>query len=88
MAREYVTIRGEEKNGKTIWRETSVGPMDVKSIVARALRLPSGDIGSPAPPGQTALRWTASRSRSTMGSGGPPTWIQRAWKVFVDILEL
>jgi DMSO/TMAO reductase YedYZ molybdopterin-dependent catalytic subunit len=44
MAREYVTIRGEEKNGKTIWRETSVGPMDVKSIVARALRLPSGDI--------------------------------------------
>lgn len=44
MAREYVTIRGEEKDGKTIWRETSVGPMDVKSIVARALRLPSGDV--------------------------------------------
>jgi DMSO/TMAO reductase YedYZ molybdopterin-dependent catalytic subunit len=38
MAREYVTIRGEERDGTTIWRETSVGPMDVKSIIARALR--------------------------------------------------
>ena len=38
MAREYVTIRGEERDGKTIWRETSVGPMDVKSIIARAVR--------------------------------------------------
>src|SRR5205814_1231921 len=34
MAREYVTIRGEEKNGRTVWRETSVGPIDVKSLVA------------------------------------------------------
>src|SRR2546430_1829008 len=38
MAREYVTIRGEEREGETIWRETSVGPMDVKSVVARAVR--------------------------------------------------
>ena len=38
MAREYVTIRGEERDGNTVWRETSVGPMDVKSIVARAVR--------------------------------------------------
>ena len=44
MAREYVTIRGEEKDGKTIWRETSVGPIDVKSIVARAVRLKNGDV--------------------------------------------
>jgi DMSO/TMAO reductase YedYZ molybdopterin-dependent catalytic subunit len=44
MAREYVTIRGEEKGDKTIWRETSVGPMDVKSIVARVLRLQDGTI--------------------------------------------
>jgi DMSO/TMAO reductase YedYZ molybdopterin-dependent catalytic subunit len=44
MAREYVTIRGEEKDGKTIWRETSVGPIDVKSVVARAFRLKNGDI--------------------------------------------
>lgn len=44
MAREYVTIRGEEKNGKTIWRETSVGPIDTKSIVARAVRRKDGTI--------------------------------------------
>lgn len=44
MGREYVTIRGEERDGKTIWRETSVGPIDVKSIVARAVRLKDGSI--------------------------------------------
>jgi DMSO/TMAO reductase YedYZ molybdopterin-dependent catalytic subunit len=44
MAREYVTIRGDEKDGKTVWRETSVGPIDVKSVVARAVRLKSGAV--------------------------------------------
>jgi DMSO/TMAO reductase YedYZ molybdopterin-dependent catalytic subunit len=44
MAREYVTLRGEEKDGKTIWRETSVGPMDIKSIVARVLKLKDGTV--------------------------------------------
>lgn len=42
MAREYVTIRGEERDGKTVWRETSVGPIDVKSVVARVVRRPDG----------------------------------------------
>src|SRR6266853_616966 len=42
MAREYVTIRGEEHDGTTIWRETSVGPMDVKSVVARVVRRKDG----------------------------------------------
>ena len=44
MAREYVTIRGEERDGTTIWRETSVGPMDVKSIIARAVRRSDGTV--------------------------------------------
>lgn len=44
MAREYVTLRGEERDGKTIWRETSVGPMNVKSILARAVRLRDGSV--------------------------------------------
>lgn len=44
MAREYVTIRGEEREGETIWRETSVGPMDVKSVIARALRRDDGSV--------------------------------------------
>ena len=44
MAQEYVTLRGEEKDGKTIWRMTSVGPMNVKSIIARALKFGDGRI--------------------------------------------
>jgi DMSO/TMAO reductase YedYZ molybdopterin-dependent catalytic subunit len=44
MARDYVTIRGEERNDKTVWRETSVGPMDVKSIIARAVRRKDGSV--------------------------------------------
>ena len=44
MAQEYVTLRGEERPDKTIWRLTSVGPMDVKSIIARAVKLPNGTI--------------------------------------------
>jgi DMSO/TMAO reductase YedYZ molybdopterin-dependent catalytic subunit len=39
MARDYVTIRGEENaEGKTEWKETSVGPMNLKSVVARVVK--------------------------------------------------
>jgi DMSO/TMAO reductase YedYZ molybdopterin-dependent catalytic subunit len=44
MAQEYVTLRGEERGDKTIWRLTSVGPMDVKSIIARAVKMQDGDV--------------------------------------------
>ena len=44
MAQEYVTLRGEERGEKTIWRLTSVGPMDVKSIIARAMKLKDGTV--------------------------------------------
>jgi len=44
MARDYVTIRGEEEGGHTIWRETSVTRMNVKSLVARVVRLKNGDL--------------------------------------------
>lgn len=44
MARDYVTIRGEEKDGKTIWRETSVGRMNVKSLVGRVVKRKDGTI--------------------------------------------
>jgi DMSO/TMAO reductase YedYZ molybdopterin-dependent catalytic subunit len=45
MAREYVTIRGEEHGpGWTNWRETSVCNQNVKSIAARAVRRPDGSI--------------------------------------------
>src|SRR5947207_8135414 len=44
MAQDYVTLRGEERGDKTIWRLTSVGPMDIKSIIARAVKLNNGAI--------------------------------------------
>lgn len=43
MAREYVTIRGEERDGdETNWRETSVCNLCVKSVTARVVRRPDG----------------------------------------------
>ncbi len=43
MGRDYVTIRGEpQADGRTIWRETSVGKMNLKSVVARVVRRPNG----------------------------------------------
>jgi len=44
MAREYVTVRGEERDDKTIWRETSIGPMLVKSMIGRAMKLKDGTV--------------------------------------------
>lgn len=45
MAREYVTLRGEERpGGEMNWRETSVCNLNVKSIVARAVRRPDQSI--------------------------------------------
>jgi DMSO/TMAO reductase YedYZ molybdopterin-dependent catalytic subunit len=38
MAKDYVTLRGEEVDGKTIWTETLVGPINVKSVVARVTK--------------------------------------------------
>ena len=44
MAQEYVTLRGEKRDDKTIWRLTSVGPMDLKSIIARAVKFNNGTV--------------------------------------------
>lgn len=42
MARDYVTLRGEEKDGKVTWCESTVGPLNPKSIVARVFRMKDG----------------------------------------------
>jgi DMSO/TMAO reductase YedYZ molybdopterin-dependent catalytic subunit len=44
MGRDYVTIRGEKRGGEVIWRETSVGRMNLKSVAARAVRHAGGDV--------------------------------------------
>lgn len=38
MGRDYVTIREEEHDGETVWAETSVGRMNLKSAPARVTR--------------------------------------------------
>ena len=38
MARDYVTLRGERKNGQIVYVESSVSKMNLKSIVARVTR--------------------------------------------------
>ena len=46
MAREYVTLRGEPLAGEAepLWRETSVCNLCCKSVTARAVRRPNGDV--------------------------------------------
>jgi DMSO/TMAO reductase YedYZ molybdopterin-dependent catalytic subunit len=38
MARDYVTIREESRNGETVWTETSVGRSLLKSVPAKVTR--------------------------------------------------
>ena len=35
MARDYVTIREEKREGKSVWMETSVGRTQIKSLAAK-----------------------------------------------------
>ena len=44
MGRDYVTIRGEELDGETVWKESSVSWMNVKSMVGRLLKLRDGSL--------------------------------------------
>jgi DMSO/TMAO reductase YedYZ molybdopterin-dependent catalytic subunit len=45
MAKDYVTVRGEElPDGHVNWTESSVGPMNLKSMVAKVIRRQDGSI--------------------------------------------
>lgn len=44
MARDYVTIRGEKHGDQIEWKETSVGPMNVKSLLGRITRHSDGSL--------------------------------------------
>ena len=45
MADKYVTLRGEEQSdGKIAWKQSSVGPMNIKSMVAKVIRRKDGGI--------------------------------------------
>src|SRR5205085_8548597 len=44
MAKDYVTLRGHQQGDQIVYTQTSVGPMNIKSMVARAVRLKDGAI--------------------------------------------
>ena len=45
MAKDYVTLRGEElPDGSKAWEQSLVGPMNVKSIVAKVVRKKDGNL--------------------------------------------
>jgi DMSO/TMAO reductase YedYZ molybdopterin-dependent catalytic subunit len=44
MAKDYVTLRGQQQGDKVVYTQTSVGPMNIKSMVARAVRRQDGVI--------------------------------------------
>ncbi|MCH2279180.1 MAG: molybdopterin-dependent oxidoreductase [Vicinamibacterales bacterium] len=44
MSRDYVTLRGEETEGGTVWHRTLVGPINIKSITARTIRQTDGSV--------------------------------------------
>lgn len=44
MGRDYVTIRGEKRGDEVIWRETSVGKMNLKSLPARVIKHANGSM--------------------------------------------
>src|SRR4051812_18899060 len=44
MAKDYVTLRGQQQGDQVVYTQTSVGPMNIKSMVARAVRRKDGTI--------------------------------------------
>jgi DMSO/TMAO reductase YedYZ molybdopterin-dependent catalytic subunit len=44
MAKDYVTLRGQQQGDQIVYTQTSVGPMNIKSMVARAVRRKDGTI--------------------------------------------
>ena len=58
IAREYVTIYGEQHGDKVLWKERSVGPLNVKSIVARVVKRKDGTLAV------NGAAWTQGRVKS------------------------
>jgi DMSO/TMAO reductase YedYZ molybdopterin-dependent catalytic subunit len=90
IAKDYVTLRLDERGGKTLASETSVGPLNVKSIVARVTKRPDGThvVGGAAwTQGKVAKvelkiddgEWTTAELTEQKG---PHTWAfwQHEWK--------
>jgi DMSO/TMAO reductase YedYZ molybdopterin-dependent catalytic subunit len=89
--RDYVTIRGEKRGEEIIWRETSVGKMNLKSVVARAVKT-GGDIrlngaawsdGTPLRTVEVKIDdgpWTAAKLTAHKDTPFAWTWWSFDWK--------
>ena len=75
MARDYVTLRQEERDGEPVWVETSVGRTRINSIPAKVTREGSRYTihGAAFHYGQPGILWHAYRSAERMAS----RWCQR-----------
>lgn len=92
MARDYVTIREEQHNGETVWAETSVGRMRLKSAPARVTQDATGLRIIGAAWGQPIARvevqvddgpWTAALIDQTEGEDAAFAW--KIW--YLDWLD-
>lgn len=70
MARDYVTIRGERHGNSIQWKESSVGPLNVKSLVGRVTRLSDGTLRI------TGAAWARDEIRSVELSIDNQAWVQ------------
>ena len=81
MARDYVTLRAEERDGATVWTETSVGRANINSVPAKVIRNGDGHAIHGAAWGADIAavevrvdegRWRAATLGE--GQGDPHTW--------------
>lgn len=85
IAKDYVTLRGEEVDGKVVWKETMVGPMDVKSVVARVAKQKDGTMrisgaawgGAPLKAVEVSIDGGAWKAANIVERNEPYTW--RFW---------
>ena len=94
MSRDYVTLRGEETGDGTVWHRTLVGPINVKSVTARAVRQVDGNVriegaawtdGTPLASVQLKIddgEWQDVELRSSPSEANQHTWTfwQHQWR--------
>ncbi len=93
MGRDYVTIIGEEQDGKTVWFERSVTRQRIKSVIARVTRTASGGTrvfgaawndGTPIREVRVRVDGGAWRAADLDRSGNPFAWT--FWELETDAL--
>ncbi|MEZ5402115.1 MAG: sulfite oxidase [Bryobacteraceae bacterium] len=89
MGRDYVTIRGEQRGDSVLWRKTSVGRMNLKSVPARVAKRSDGSLrvygaawsdGTPIKSVEVSIdggEWQSAKLEKNRG--GPHCWTFWTW---------